>query len=538
MKSPCEILLRHGLVVDGGGGPARQADVAVADGRIEAIETLPPTMAARHELDASGLIVCPGFIDVHSHSDAYLLVEPDAPSKIRQGITTEVVGQCGCSAAPLLGEARHPADWQSVLADLGLAADDGQNHGWVSVAAYREMLERAGHAPNVVCLVGHNTLRAGVVGYAGRPAAEVEVTIMARRLEQALDEGASGLSTGLIYVPGRYAESGEVLALAEVTAHGGGLYTTHMRSEGDRLLEALEEVLGVARHTGMRVQISHLKTSGKANWHKLDAALETVETARAAGLPVHADRYPYIASGTDLDVLLPGWAAAGGHEAVLARLGDERVAARIAAEIADTREPGHWDGVVVGATAHRDTFRFRGQSLAAVAAQLNCAPVEAALQLLRLDELRTGAFFFGMSEANMRRIYARPWVMVGSDASIRATTGPLSGDFPHPRAYGAFARFLRMALDGSLGLTLEETVRRMTSLPAASFGLSGRGRLERGAWADLAVIDPRTIRDRATFAAPHQYAAGVRWTIVNGQIAYDGEKSLARAGRWLSAVSR
>lgn len=361
---------------------------------------------------------------------------------------------------------------------------------------------------------------------------------MARLLAEALDEGASGLSTGLIYTPGLFSEPDEVLALARVAAARGALYATHMRSEGDRLLEAIDEVLELARRTGIRTQISHLKTAGRANWPKLDAALERIAAARAQGMQVHADRYPYVASGTALDSRLPAWAQAGGNDAILERLRDPATATRLARELAESTDPAYWDGVMIGGTRDPGLRRFRGATVTAVARDFGCDPVAAYLRLLLQDNLSTQAFFFGMSEENMRRIYAEPWVMVGSDASIRSVTGPLSADHPHPRAFGAFARFLRLALDGAIGLSLEEAIRRMTSLPAEALGLRDRGWLRPGAWADIAVFDAARVRDLATYAAPHRYAEGVRWTIVNGQIAFDGLRARARPGRWLLAGAR
>ncbi len=326
-----------------------------------------------------------------------------------------------------------------------------------------------------------------------------------------------------------------MLALARVAAARGALHATHMRSEGHRLLEAIDEVLDLARHTGVGTQISHLKTAGRANWSKLDAALEKIRAARAEGWRVHADRYPYIASGTSLDSRLPAWAQADGNDAILARLRDPATVARLARELAAETTPAFWEGVMIGGTDNPDLRRFRGATVAAAARELGCDPVAAYLRILLLDRLYVQGFFFGMSEENMRRIYAEPWVMVGSDASIRSATGLLATDHPHPRAFGSFARFLRLALDGVLGLSLEEAIRRMTSLPAAAFGLRDRGLLRVGAYADIVVFDPARVRDMATYAEPHRYAEGVCRTIVNGQAAFDGRQSLARPGRWLLA---
>jgi N-acyl-D-amino-acid deacylase len=528
-----DLLLRGGRVVDGTGAPARLADVGIRDGRIAAVGTIPAEAACAESLDVSGCVAAPGFIDVHSHSDAYLLIEPDAPSKVRQGVTTEVVGQCGCSAAPLVGAARHPSDWHAVLHAAGLEDSASDTYPWRSIAAYRKHLAKAGHAPNVVCLAGHNTLRAGVMGFAGRTATADEAREMARRLEQAMEEGASGFSTGLIYVPGRFSAPDEVLALAQAAAARQGIYATHMRSEGDRLEEAVGEVLALVRATGIRAEISHLKTAGKANWNKLEAVLEQINEARASGCEVHADRYPYCVSATSLDSRLPGWAQADGNAAILARLKDSPTAARIARDLEKGATPETWESIIVGGTVEPELARFRGCTLNAVAREWHCSPVEAFLKMLRIDQLQTEAFFASMSEENLCRIYAEPWVMVGSDASIRATSGPLSQDYPHPRTYGAFARFSRMALDGHLPISMEEAIRRMTLLPAQAFGLAGRGTLAEGAWADITVFDPAAARDASTFAEPHQYAEGFRYTIINGQIAFDGHTSLHRPGHWL-----
>lgn len=534
-RADFDVIIRGGTVVDGTGQPARLADVAVRDGRIAAIGALDPRATAACCIDAAQRLVVPGFIDVHSHSDAYLLVEPDAPGKIRQGITTEIVGQCGCSAAPLLGEARHPSDWRAVLG--GVERASGQEGGvfWRSMAAYRERLAERKHAPNLVALVGHNTLRAGVMGYADRAATAEETREVVQRLEQALDEGASGFSTGLIYTPGRFSRPDEILALARAAAAKDACYATHMRSEGDRIEAALDEVLGLVRETGIRTEISHLKTAGRANWSKIDTVLDTIRQAREAGLPVHADRYPYCVSATSLDSRLPGWAQGGGDEAILGRLGDPVIARRLADELDEQTPAANWEETRIGGTANPALFRFRGATVADVAREWRCRPAEALLQILRLDKLQTEAFFGSMSEDNLRRIYAEPWVMVGSDASIRATQGPLSHDHPHPRTYATCIRFLRRALAGDWGLSLEEAVRRMTDLPATAFRLAGRGRIAVGAWADLVILDAAALEDGSTFDTPHRYPGGVCCTLVNGQVAFDGGQHRERPGRWLVA---
>jgi len=517
-----DLIIQGATVLDGTGAAPMVADVGVRDERIAAVGAL-EAAEARAWLPAAGLHLCPGFIDVHSHSDTYLLLEPGAESKITQGVTTEVAGNCGASAAPRLGAAQMPSDWR----------EQAYPGAWRTVAEYRRLLEQVRPAVNLALLVGHNTLRAGVMGYEARAARPDEIRAMCANLEQALEEGAAGLSTGLIYSPGMFAGAEEVTELARVAAQRQRIYTSHMRSEGARILEALDEVLAVGRQAGVRLEVSHLKTSGRPNWGRLEAALDKLEAARADGFEGAADRYPYTAACTDLDVILPDWAAGGGLEAVLQRLRDPAVRERLRAEIARERDPEYWNIVRVGTTWRPEHRRWQGMPLTAVAAELNLAPVDAALYLMDRDELHTGAIFFGMSEDNMWRILARPWVMLGSDASLRATTGPLSADHPHPRAYGTFPRFLRAALDGRT-VPLTEAVRKMTALPAAHFRLRDRGLIKPGLAADLVVYDPRTVTDCATFEQPHQTARGICHVLVNGAWTIrDGRATGARGGRFL-----
>lgn len=532
-----DTLIRNAHLIDGTGAPGRQADVGLRSGRIEAIADCLP-VDARRVVDAGGQVLCPGFIDAHSHSDAFVLLEPDAPSKISQGVTTEVMGHCGASAAPILGQGRLPSDWAACsypsLKD-GRHASHATGPTWSTVADYRALFDQVRPSVNAVLLVGHNLLRSGVMGYAPRPATADEQDSMAEHLAQAMDEGASGLSTGLIYQPGRYSTPDEVLRLAQTAARRGGFYATHLRSEGDRLLEALDEALEVIGTAGIRLQISHLKTSGEKNWGKLDAVFARIETARTQGLLVHADRYPYVAGGTDLDVVLPDWAVAGGRDAILTRLADAGTRARLSDELDAMRPQSEWSGVRIGGTVHPDLHVLRGRTIPEVADERGMTPGQAIVWILHLDQLRTGAFFFGMSEDNLRRILAQPWVMVGSDASIRSPQGPLSADHPHPRAYGAFPRFLRMVQDEKL-MSLPEAIRRLTSLPADTFGLRGRGRAVPGTAADLTLLDPQQIRDSATFSTPHVFSTGIRRVWVNGHCCFeDGRFTGDRAGQFLRA---
>jgi N-acyl-D-amino-acid deacylase len=416
-----------------------------------------------------------------------------------------------------------PSDWR----------DKDYPGKWRSVADFRALLEQAQPAVNAVLLTGHGALRIGVAGYCNRPLTGSEQRGMVRLFEQCLAEGSHGLSTGLIYNPGAAASSAEIAELARIAARHDGVYTTHMRSEGKGLLQAIDEALDIGRQSGVRLQISHLKVSGRANWPMADEALDRIRGARRAGMPVAADRYPYTAGATELDVIFPAWLAEGGTTATLKRLEDSSDRARLRAELERSRSEQDWSAITIGSTFHPDNAAFRGCSLDEVADRLGLGPVDAVLHLAATDRLKTGAFFGGMDPHNMRRILAEPYVMIGSDASLRAPEGPLSHDFPHPRAYGTFPRYLRLVLDEAL-LDLPEAIRKVTSLPADQFGLSRRGRLRNGDLADVVVLDPVRLKDRADYGSPHRLAEGVRHVLVNGvPTLRDGLPTGNRAGRVL-----
>ena len=506
-----DILLHNGTLYDGTGTPPLKADIGISDGRIEAIGDL-KNVQAKQCLDCTGMAIAPGFIDAHSHSDTYILTHPEASSKITQGVTTEICGQCGSSAAPLFEGATLPSDWEAV----------GHPGQWQTFAQYRDLLASVKPAVNIALFCGHNTLRKGVMGYAPRVATPGEIALMSRRLEAALEDGAAGLSTGLLYNPGTHAAPDEILALAKTAARHGGIYATHMRSEGAQLLEALDEAIGLAESANIALQISHLKTGTPENWHKLQPALEKIRAAQQRGLRVHADRYPYLAGGTDLDVVLPAWASSGGRDAILARLNDPAQRGRVIEEL--HANPRLASGVMIGATWHASLLATRGKTLDVVAAEWGCAPAEAFVKFLELDQTRTGAFFFGMSQKNLETIYREPWVMPGSDASLRALEGPLSLDHPHPRAFGTFPKFLRMATTMQNPLSVPEAIRRMTSLPADAFALRNRGRVVEGAFADLVAFDLETFSDRADYAKPHQICEGLHHVIVNGALTFSNGK--------------
>ena len=534
------VLIRGGLVVDGTGRAAFPADVLVEGDRIADVIARPNSNPLPHvpEIDASGCLVTPGFIDAHAHSDAYLLIEPDAPSKLSQGITTEINGQCGGSVAPRYGAARLSSDWASMTYPGG---DGTPGPTWRSMSEYRALLDQVRPAINTVQFVGHNTLRSSVIGYDAVRATPETQRAMENLLARELDDGGWGLTTGLIYQPGKYSDSAEVTALARVAAARGGYYATHMRSEGDAIIEAIDEVLDLVRATGIRAEISHLKTSGKRNWGKIDAVLENIQRAVDAGELLGSDRYPYCAAGTDLDVVFPDWAGEGGVTAEIARLADPATCARIAAEIdAQDRD---WSTVMIGGTWSDTTRACSGKRIneliaAGAGRPPYRTPGELVCAILAADACRTGAFFFGMSEGNLQKILERPWIVPGSDASLRAPWGPLGADHPHPRAYGTMPRFFRLLtgrVEGHARIcSREEAVRRMTSVPAARFGIRDRGVIRAGAYADVAVWREDSFCETSTYTSPHSFASGVETVLVNGVEAYrPGTYTQNRAGTFL-----
>ncbi len=519
----------RGAELLGDGHNLVRADVRVADGRIARIA--PRLEAGERDLDARGLTLAPGFIDLHCHSGFSALLYPRAESKVRAGVTTDVSGNCGVSPFPLKGEflARRRAEWGR----RGLTID------WASP---REYFDRAGALPcgvNRVLLAGHGALRAAVVGYADRPTTAEERTQMRRLLAEALDEGAFGLSSGLIYPPGCYADVAELSDLAAACADAGGLYASHIRSESDGLLEAVDEFLETVRRSGVRGQLSHLKASGPANWPKAREAVERLRAARAEGLAVTADRYPYLSSMTSLDAfLLPNWAFEGGREAQLARLADAPTRRRIAEAFRTAHPDKDFFQRITIAAVHPDGPQTGvGKTLRALGDEAGRDPLEMGLDLLREHEARVDVTYASMSEDNLRLILAEPYVAVGSDAGLRnlpdAGAAPPRG-LAHPRAYGTPGRFLGAYVREAGLMDWQEGIRRLTSLPAGILGLADRGRLAEGARADLVLFDRQRIADRATYDHPWATPAGIAHVFVGGErVVADGVHTGAMPGRLL-----
>jgi N-acyl-D-amino-acid deacylase len=485
--------------VDGSGAPWFRGDVAIAADRIVQVGGLGRAQAET-VIDAGGQVVCPGFIDIHSHSDTVLSSFGAASGKIRQGVTSEVVGQCGASAAPA---------GDDPLFEGGTAPD------WTTTGEYLDVLRRKGTAVNVAALVGHGSVRRAVMGNADRAPTREELDAMVSQVAAAMEQGAWGISTGLIYAPGMYARTPELVATAAAAARYGGIYFTHLRNEGNRLLESIEEALVIGGEARIPVQISHLKAAGEPNWGLVQPALERLEAARCQGIDVTADQYPYIASATSLSAVLPGWVREGSREEVMGKLRSERQ--RITAELDRGESPTRdWSRVMVSYVGRAEDRRFEGLRISEVAAARNQEPEDAVIDLLLDNKMNVGMVRFGMSEADVKLVMRHRLVMIGSDASARSAEEG-SGK-PHPRAYGTFPRVLGKYVREGV-LPLEEAVRKMTSLPAARMGFGDRGLLRPGMAADVVVFDPATIADRATFTDPHQYPDGVNWVIVNGEVA-------------------
>jgi N-acyl-D-amino-acid deacylase len=519
-------------VIDGTGTAGFRADVGIRDERIAAIGDLSrePTGTL---LNASGLTLAPGFIDMHSHSDWRLWSNRRAESKIRQGVTTEVVGNCGFSPAPV--SAGHVDE----LRGFALYLPKGMDFSWRSVGEYLQRFDSEGTALNVVQLIGHGTLRIAAMGFARRPPSATEMTTMQRLLADGIEEGAWGLSTGLIYAPGSYADTEEIVRLGTVAGRHRGFYASHIRNEGVRLLDAVAEAIRVGREGELPVQISHVKASGRPSWGKVSGALEMIDAARGDGLDVLADVYPYTASSTTMRTLLPDWALEGGVDAMVRRLGDAAERARIcrAVEAPDdgpgVRERVGWENIVVASCrARRDA---EGRRLAEIAATRSVDPIDAMLDLLVDDGGKTTVVMFQMADDDVRRALAHPAVMIGSDGHALAPTGELGGGSPHPRSYGTFPRVLGHYAREQRVLSLPLAIHKMTAMPARRLGLRDRGIVRVGARADLTVFDARRVIDRATFEDPHRYPAGIEHVLVNGRFVIKyGEHTGSLPGRVLT----
>ncbi|HEU5317576.1 MAG TPA: D-aminoacylase [Chloroflexota bacterium] len=528
-----DVLIRGGTVFDGSGAVGVRADVAIERGRVVAIEPGTALTSAQAALvvDAVGRYVAPGFIDIHTHSDRSILINGRMESKIRQGVTTEVAGNCGSGVAPALGPAAAQADASGEIAH--------ENKTWPTMGAYFEEIERSGIAGNYCTWVGHGTLRASTVGYEMRPPTEDELEHMRRLLRESLEAGAFGFSTGLIYAPSGFAQTDEIAALAAVARESEGLYASHIRNESSKLLEAVGEAIEIGRRGGVPVQVAHHKASGRPNWGLVGQSLALMDRARAEGVDVACDQYPYVASSTGLTSILPKWALEGGRETIVARLRDGETRARLREEMlasrpdyAELREDQGWHGILIARC--RGDRSVEGRRLGEVAVERNVDPFELAFDLLVASDGTVPCIFFSMCEPDVRTVMGWAHTMIGSDASSVAPYGPLGEGRPHPRAYGTFARVLGRYVREQGVLKWEAALHKMTGQPAARLGLKQRGFLRTGQWADVVVFDPQTVQDEATFVEPHRFASGIDHVLVNGvPVVRNGEHTGATPGRVL-----
>ncbi len=524
------LIIRNGTLYDGSGGPPFSGDIAIQGDKIAAVGDVGGARAEM-EIDARGLAVAPGFINMLSWATESLLHDGRSQSDLRQGVTLEVMGE-GDSMGPLSATMKERLRQQQGDIKFDVA--------WTTLGQYLEHLVQRGVSCNVASFFGATTARVHEIGYANRPPTAAELAGMKELARQAMEEGALGVSSALIYAPAFYAKTDELIALAKVAAEYEGMYISHLRSEGDDFLGALEEFLRIGREAGVRAEVYHLKAAGQANWPKLAAAIARIEAARQSGLKVTADMYPYTAAATGLDASMPPWVQEGGYPAWAARLRDPAIRQRVRREM--QAPSGQWENFFLGAGSPDkillDHFKnpalkpLTGKTLGEVARRRGASAVDTAMDLVIEDGSRVGAIYFLMSEENVRKQIALPWVSFDSDAGSLAPEGVFLKSSPHPRAYGSFARLLGKYVREEKVISLAEAVRRLTSLPAENLKLERRGWLKLGFYADVVVFDPAQIQDHATYDKPHQYATGVVHVLVNGvPVIKEGEHTGAKPGQ-------
>ncbi len=527
-----DVVIRGGTVYDGTGGEGRRADVGIRGDRIAAVGDLSKASAAK-VVDAKGLAVAPGFINMLSWSTDSLIADGRSQGEIRQGVTTQIFGE-GFSMGPLNDRLRKFLESQQT--------DFKYEMPWTTLAEYLAYLEKKGVSQNVASYVGATTIRAYVVGFEKRAPTPAELDTMRELVRKEMEAGALGIGTSLIYAPANYASTDELIALCQVAAKYQGKYISHMRSEAGQLLEAVDELIRISREANLPAEIYHLKAAGEANWPKMDQVIARVEEARRQGLKITADMYTYPAGGTGLDACVPPWAHEGGPDALIKRLQEPESRRKISGEM---KQPGKdWENlclltgsperILLAGFGPESMKPMTGKTLARVARDRRKDATETVLDLVVESRATVGAVFFLMSEENIRKQIRLPWVSFGSDAPSMAPEGVFLKSSTHPRAYGNFARLLGKYVREEKLISLAESIRRLSSLPASNLGLDGRGLLEPGKFADVVVFDPAAVADRATFERPHQYSVGVRHVFVNGvQVLRDGEHTGATPGRAL-----
>ncbi len=514
MPSGFDIIIAHGHVIDGTGSPWYEGDVGIKDGRIAAIGNL--TNAPRKQtVDAHGMVVAPGFIDMLGQSEYTILADPRLPSKIFQGITTEITGE---------GESVAPVNEGILRENQGSYAHYGITHDWHDFQSYFGRLKSQGIGINVGDYVGAATIREMVIGYGDRAPSPDELKRMQALVAEAMKQGALGLSTALQYPPAPYAHTDELIALAQSAAQFGGIYATHMRSEGDAEMEALEETFRIGREAHIPVEIFHLKASGKSNWGNAPRVIQAIEAARAQGIDVAADTYAYTAWENSFSAFIPPWAHDGGNSALIVRLKDPVSRARIREDM--TTPSKDWDNewlaikgpqdILITAVINKELIKYQGKRISEIAAEWHEDPIDTICDFLIRDQAGSSVAVFGMDEPDVRLILQQPWVSIDNDAAGASIEGVLSREHPHPRAYGTFPRILRKYVHDEQVLTLSEAIRKFTSLPAQREHLADRGVLKLGMWADVVVFDPGMIRDMATYEDSNRLSVGMQYVLVNG----------------------
>ncbi len=523
-----DILIKNGKIIDGTGNISYNADIGIRDGIIADIGNF-TNASAGTIIDGRGLIAAPGFIDIHSHTDTNLIINPKAESKIRQGVTTEIAGQDGSSWGPVGGP-----DLEKTLTDF--KDEYGEELSWRNLKEFLDNFSSRKFSPNFATMIGLGTIREFVVGLDDKPASKNEMNKMRQEVENAIEGGAIGISTGLEYTPGSFATTEELPELCKAAPEKFRIYATHMRNEDNTVLEAIDESIRIAKESGSRLEISHLKVSGKSNWYKADAALEKINKAIQEGIEVHADRYPYLAYFTGLANFFPLWARDGGTEKFLERLKDSSLKEKIKlyAETKVSNLDGGWNGILISSLKQDELKNYQGKTIKQIADESGKEYYDTAVQIIIESENKVEISGFGMEEKSTDIIIAHPRVMIASDAGAHAPYPPMNKNIAHPRAYGTFPRAIAKYVREKNICTLEEMIKKMTSMPADKLGLKDRGRIQKGKAADIVIFDFERIQDKATYTEPNQYPKGIHYVIVNGEIVINqGEHTGAFPGKVL-----
>ena len=526
-----DIIIKNGMIIDGSGAGGTKNDIGIIGDKIIAIDDL-KSSTADIIIDGEGLAVSPGFIDIHTHTHIQLLVNSKAESKIHQGVTTEVSGNCGSSPFPLSDDDFRDYD-ERTFEKYGIHID------WRNADGYLRSLENHKISINHATLTGQGTLRSIVVGNNDVQANPEQIKEMKDLLERSMAEGSFGLSSGIEYAPGSYASTEELIALNEVVAKNGGIYATHMRSEDDHVEEAVQEALRICKEAEVSTQIAHLKACNQGNWHKIDHVLEMINDAAVSGMQITADRYPYIAYSTGLTMFLPLWSRQGSTEEILARLTDSKTAKKIEDHAESKgRDIGGWDRVVISSCDLKKNKIWEGKSVQACAQELNKTPFEFMRDILIEENNRVSMIGFAMDENNLKKVLSSAHVMIGSDGNAVAPSGKLSEGKPHPRFYGTFPRVLGKYAREDKIFDLATAVNKMTRMPATKLGLGKRGLIAKDYFADIVLFNPDTVIDNASFTDPHQFPSGIEYVIVNGKVTVEnGKHTGAQAGSVLRHTS-